>query len=92
MLYVYLHDSILEELNSILLQYPVSCFIYILLYLFSEDPWTTPEDYIPLEFPLPSSYLQILRFRVFEDFHSKRNYYLTPGTKFGGDFLAYPGS
>ena len=40
---------------------------------------------------MPKTPLDNLKLRVFEDFHN-RNYYLTSGTNFGGDFLAYPGN
>jgi tRNA-splicing endonuclease subunit Sen34 len=38
----------------------------------------------------PRSQQQQLRMAVFADLHS-RGYFLTSGSKFGGDFLAYPG-
>jgi len=54
------------------------------------DPWTKKEHYISYKFPEPSHSLERLKLEVFEDFN-RRKYYLTSGSKFGGDFLAYPG-
>jgi len=55
------------------------------------DPWLKESDYIPFNFPLPETYKDKLKFLVFEDFHKRRQYWISPGIKFGGDFLAYPG-
>jgi len=55
------------------------------------DPWLKESDYIPFNFPLPKTYKDKLKFLVFEDFHKRRQYWISPGIKFGGDFLAYPG-
>lgn len=54
-----------------------------------EDPWK--EEYLPYNFPIPTTYQEKLKFRVFEDFHLHKKYWLSSGAKFGGDFLAYPG-
>lgn len=56
----------------------------------SEDPWIKDSDYVPCDIPIPDSSLEKLRHKVFEDFHFKREYFVSVGLKFGGDFLAYP--
>ena len=42
------------------------------------------------DWTFPQTEHEKLRYAVFQDFW-KRGFYLTPGSKFGGDFLAYPG-
>lgn len=59
--------------------------------ILTEDPWIKTSDCIPYEFPKPVSELDLLKFRVFEDFNCNHKYFLTSGTLFGGDFIAYPG-
>jgi hypothetical protein len=44
----------------------------------------------PAQWSFPHTQQQQLRVAVFADLHS-RGYFLTSGSKFGGDFLAYPG-
>eukprot|EP00041_Stephanoeca_diplocostata_P028167 m.788727 g.788727 ORF g.788727 m.788727 type:complete len:337 (-) comp23318_c0_seq21:3032-4042(-) len=44
----------------------------------------------PLPFDVSSTPMAALRYRVFADLHAK-GYWITPGVKFGGDFLVYPG-
>jgi len=60
--------------------------------LCSEDPWVADDEYIPCDFQMPSTHLDKLMLRVFEDFCMHRRYFLTSGVKFGGHFLAYPGT
>lgn len=49
-------------------------------------------DFIPCDIPEPNDTpLDKLRYKVFEDFHMHRKYFVATGLKFGGDFLAYPG-
>ncbi|CAL8071936.1 unnamed protein product [Orchesella dallaii] len=55
------------------------------------DPWISETDLIPCDYPVPDNALDKLRYRVFEDFHLRRKYFLSSALKFGGDFLAYPG-
>jgi tRNA splicing endonuclease len=43
-----------------------------------------------VQWNFPHSQQQQLRMAVFADLHEK-GYFLTSGSKFGGDFLAYPG-
>lgn len=45
---------------------------------------------IPVDWKFPSTARENLRYRVFKDLWEK-GHYLTAATKFGGDFLAYPG-
>ncbi|OMJ09720.1 hypothetical protein AYI70_g10765 [Smittium culicis] len=43
------------------------------------------------EWEWPSTEEEILKYGVFKDLYSKE-YYITPGLKFGGDYLLYPGT
>ncbi|OMJ10000.1 tRNA-splicing endonuclease subunit Sen34 [Smittium culicis] len=43
------------------------------------------------EWEWPSTEEEILKFGVFKDLYNKE-YYITPGLKFGGDYLLYPGT
>lgn len=43
-----------------------------------------------IEWTYPHTEEEKLRYKVFKDFWEK-NHFLTPGMKFGGDFLVYPG-
>ncbi|XP_024086215.1 tRNA-splicing endonuclease subunit Sen34 [Cimex lectularius] len=56
----------------------------------TEHPWFKLEDFIPAEWTYPESPLEKLKYKVFKDLWGK-GYYITMGTKFGGDFLIYPG-
>lgn len=49
-----------------------------------------PTTLQPVQWSFPHTQQQRLRMAVFADLHS-RGYFLTSGSKFGGDFLAYPG-
>ncbi|WIA35020.1 hypothetical protein OEZ86_003513 [Tetradesmus obliquus] len=49
-----------------------------------------PSTLQPVQWSFPHTQQQRLRMAVFADLHS-RGYFLTSGSKFGGDFLAYPG-
>ncbi|XP_037790447.1 tRNA-splicing endonuclease subunit Sen34-like isoform X2 [Penaeus monodon] len=58
--------------------------------IFVENPLIkrlTPNE---VRWPFPSSNIEKLRYAVFKDMW-ERDYYLTNGIKFGGDFLVYPG-
>ncbi|GAB1600854.1 tRNA-splicing endonuclease subunit Sen34-like [Argonauta hians] len=57
--------------------------------IFTEDPWVT-RTYKEVEWTFPSNATQNLRFQVFKEFW-EQGYFLTNGSKFGGDFLVYPG-
>lgn len=58
--------------------------------IFTENPLMEMLKPTPAEWSFPSSKKDKLRYAVFKDLW-ERNYYLTAGVKFGGDFLAYPG-
>lgn len=45
---------------------------------------------LPVDWTYPQTESEKLHYRVFSDLWEK-GYYLTPGAKFGGDLLAYPG-
>ncbi|KAK0082033.1 hypothetical protein PV325_011179 [Microctonus aethiopoides] len=53
-------------------------------------PWTKKEDIREAEWNYPQSPEDKLRCRVYKDLWEKE-FYITPGDKFGGDFLVYPG-
>lgn len=48
------------------------------------------KDLVTQEWNYPETEIEILRYRVFLDLWEK-GFYITPGSKFGGEFLAYPG-
>lgn len=56
---------------------------------FSEDPWIQ-QNVEEAEWKFPTNSTEYLRFRVFKEFWTQ-GYFLTQGSKFGGDFLVYPG-
>lgn len=56
---------------------------------FIENPWIN-RTYKEAEWTFPSNAMQNLRYRVFKEFW-EQGYFLTHGSKFGGDFLVYPG-
>lgn len=56
--------------------------------LFTECPWK--KIVMQTQWKYPSNETERLRYSTFKDLWEK-NYYLTSGTKFGGDFLAYKG-
>ncbi|CAI9721984.1 tRNA-splicing endonuclease subunit Sen34 [Octopus vulgaris] len=57
--------------------------------IFTENPWIN-RTYKEAEWTFPSNAMQNLRYRVFKEFW-EQGYFLTHGSKFGGDFLVYPG-
>ncbi|XP_014781421.1 tRNA-splicing endonuclease subunit Sen34 isoform X2 [Octopus bimaculoides] len=57
--------------------------------IFTENPWIN-RTYKEAEWIFPSNAMQNLRYRVFKEFW-EQGYFLTHGSKFGGDFLVYPG-
>lgn len=57
--------------------------------LFTEDPWIR-QNVEEAEWKFPTNSTEYLRFRVFKEFWTQ-GYFLTQGSKFGGDFLVYPG-
>lgn len=58
--------------------------------IFTENPMVEMLKPTPVEWSFPSSKRDKLRYAVFRDLW-ERNYFLTTGVKFGGDYLAYPG-
>ncbi|KAH3709485.1 hypothetical protein DPMN_068948 [Dreissena polymorpha] len=62
---------------SMLMEIPLAC-----------DPSTTTP--VLVKWTYPKSDKEVLRYRVFRDLWDK-GHYLTSGSKFGGDFIAYPG-
>lgn len=55
------------------------------------DSWIEKSYCIEAEWTYPISEIEFLKYDVFKDLWN-RNYYLTPGAKFGGDFLCYLGN
>ena len=55
----------------------------------SEQPWVSNETE-HLESVENIHITNELKFKIFEDLWNK-GFYITDGSKFGGDFLAYPG-
>ena len=53
-------------------------------------PWSAKDDIEVMDWKYPSNYEEKLRYKTFKDLWEK-GYYVTSGSKFGGDFLIYPG-
>ena len=53
-------------------------------------PWLTKKEATEIEWNYPSTEEENLRYKVFKDLWEK-NFYVSNGEKFGGDFLIYPG-
>ncbi|XP_012541341.1 tRNA-splicing endonuclease subunit Sen34 [Monomorium pharaonis] len=53
-------------------------------------PWSSKDDIKIVEWKYPLTSDQQLKYRVYKDLWEKQ-YYITSGEKFGGDFLVYPG-
>lgn len=49
-----------------------------------------PAHYRTASWSYPSTELEVIRYKVFVDLWS-RSYYITPGLKYGGDYLVYSG-
>jgi len=59
--------------------------------IFPEDPWITDDDKLPSKWTFPfNSILSKCRLFTFKDLWN-HNYYISEGSKFGGDFLVYAG-
>lgn len=54
------------------------------------SPFISEEDVEPIEWKYPETQKEKVKYKVYKDLYEK-GYTLTPGVKFGGDFLAYPG-
>ncbi|XP_070209278.1 tRNA-splicing endonuclease subunit Sen34-like [Littorina saxatilis] len=63
---------------------------HMLQQLFTENPWKREMRNAEEDWTYPTSEAEKVRCAVFQDLWEKQ-YYLTSGQKFGGDFLAYPG-
>ncbi|KAL5013555.1 hypothetical protein ScPMuIL_007825 [Solemya velum] len=64
---------------------------HAMVQLFTETPWVDHSDASqPVPWTYPQTELEQLRCRVFTDLWEK-GHFLTSGSKFGGDFLVYPG-
>ncbi|KAJ9596257.1 hypothetical protein L9F63_027120 [Diploptera punctata] len=61
-----------------------------LIQTFTASPWITEKDSEPVQWNYPSTNAEKLRFKTFKDLWEK-GHYLTPGQKFGADYLVYPG-
>ncbi|XP_024882318.1 tRNA-splicing endonuclease subunit Sen34 [Temnothorax curvispinosus] len=53
-------------------------------------PWSGRDDVKTVEWKYPLTSDQQLKYKVYKDLW-ERQYYITSGEKFGGDFLVYPG-
>ncbi|XP_015524814.2 tRNA-splicing endonuclease subunit Sen34 isoform X1 [Neodiprion lecontei] len=53
-------------------------------------PWTADVEVKNSEWKYPSTPEEVVRYKVYKDLWEKE-FYITSGEKFGGDFLAYPG-
>ena len=72
-----------------LLQSTIMMTIFILLAA-EENPWKRETESAEDDWKYPETEAEKLRCAVFRNLWEKQ-YYLTSGQKFGGDFLAYPG-
>ena len=54
-------------------------------------PWSNKDDIKIVEWKYPLTSDQQLKYKVYKDLW-ERQYYITSGEKFGGDFLVYPGT
>lgn len=61
-----------------------------LVQTFTASPWLTEKDSEPVQWNYPSTRSEKLRYKTFKDLWEK-GHYLTPGQKFGADYLVYPG-
>lgn len=62
-----------------------------MFYIFLVDPWFTEEDFVPAKWDYPRTPKERLKYRIFKDLIANKHYFITSGSKFGGDFLVYPG-
>lgn len=58
--------------------------------IFTENPMIEMLDPVAAEWSFPSSNMEKLRYATYKDMW-EREYYISTGIKFGGDFLVYPG-
>uniref|UniRef100_A0A023F816 tRNA-splicing endonuclease subunit Sen34 n=1 Tax=Triatoma infestans TaxID=30076 RepID=A0A023F816_TRIIF len=55
------------------------------------DPWFNEEDFVFAKWDYPKTPKEKLKYRIFKDLIANKHYFITSGSKFGGDFLVYPG-
>ncbi|KAL5493157.1 hypothetical protein EMCRGX_G014295 [Ephydatia muelleri] len=69
-----------------------SCSFSPLVRIHVADPMAnlSPAHFSPASWTYPRTELEAIRYKVFVDLWS-RHYYITPGLKYGGDYLVYPG-
>ena len=73
--------------------YSEDTFSYVaaqIFIIFLETPSSTSVTHRQVDWDFPSSEMEKLRYKVFRELW-EQGYYLTSGSKFGGDFLVYPG-
>ena len=58
--------------------------------IFDKDPWLDNEDKIPSNWTFKTEGIQKCKLFTFKDLWNN-NYYISEGSKFGGDFLLYSG-
>lgn len=66
--------------------YLIKCILTLLAY-----PWFHKDDMKVVEWKYPFTSNQRHKYKVYKDLWEKE-YYITSGEKFGGDFLVYPGN
>ncbi|XP_059158947.1 tRNA-splicing endonuclease subunit Sen34-like [Physella acuta] len=77
------------EVDDILKEEPDTSAKHCLVQIFTENPWR--HSVRPCQdWKFPMTERERLRYCVFKDLWEK-GFYLTSGSKFGGDFLVYPG-
>ena len=62
-----------------------------LLLFITETPTSNNVSHRAAVWDYPSTEMEKLRYKVFREFW-EQGYYMTSGSKFGGDFLVYPGN
>ena len=61
-----------------------------LILFVTETPSSINVSHRPAVWDYPSTEMEKLRYKMFREFWEE-GYYMTSGSKFGGDFLVYPG-
>ncbi|EZA48854.1 hypothetical protein DMN91_005372 [Ooceraea biroi] len=79
-------DLLEEELAKL----PKLCKNEALVQTHTAYPWNSTDSMKTVEWKYPVTSNQQLKYKVYKDLW-ERNYYITSGEKFGGDFLVYPG-
>ncbi|VDI75911.1 tRNA-splicing endonuclease subunit Sen34 [Mytilus galloprovincialis] len=85
------HETDLDvEIDIDSIQIPPVALKNSLVQLYTESPYNEALDECRSEWSYPSNDKEATRYKVFTDLW-KKGHYLTSGSKFGGDFLVYPG-